>query len=242
MKRTSILVAVMVIAGMVAVPAVGAVTQDEQEEPDVAPGERLSGVVGVQQAELDGEVDRHAYRIALEKADDNATKAGLIAEKLNETEERLNELEERKATLDEQRESGEITEGQYRAQVAELATEVDNAEAQLNQSNETAAELPAETLEENGVNVSAIQTLQQQADELSGQEVAEIARSIAGDDRGAVDTEDRSQADERDDERADDDERPDDADQQDGEQTEDDRPDRTETPEDRGQAGNGSDY
>lgn len=234
----------MVVVGMVAVPAVGAVAQDGQDdagEPDVAPGERLSGVVGVQQAEFDGEVDRNAYRIALENADDNATKASLIAEKLNETEERLAELDERKAELDEQRESGEISEGRYRAEIAGLATEVDNAEAQLNRSNETAAELPRETLEENGVNVDAIRTLQQQADDLTGEEVAEIARSIAGDERGEVDREDRGQADERGDQRTDD-QRTDEADQQDGEETEDDRPDGTEAPEDSGQAGDGSDY
>lgn len=202
MKRTGILVAVLVVVGMIAIPAVGAVaqqTETETQEDSVTPGERLSGVVGVQGAEIDGEVERNAYAIALERADDNATKASHIAEKLNETEQRLAELDERKAELREQRDNGNITEGQYRARTAKLATEVDTAKEQLNQSNATAAELPAETLEENGVNATAIRTLMDSANELSGGEVSEIARSIAGDRSGMPDrAADRNGGDDRD--------------------------------------------
>lgn len=204
MKRTSLLVAVLVVVGMLVVPATGVLAQetdDESEADDVSPGERFSGVVGVQSAEFDGEVERNAYRIALERADDNATKASHIAEKLNETERRLAELTERKAQLQEQRENGEITEGQYRARTARMAAEVETAKKQLNRSNATAAELPAETLEANGVNVTAIRTLQNDASELSGPEVSEIARSIAGDQRGIADrgeSENRSGAGDRD--------------------------------------------
>lgn len=190
MKRTSLLVALIVVLGMVVVPAVGAVeqqTESETADAEVTPGERLSGVIGVQGAEIDGEVERNAFTIALDRADDNATKAGHIAEKLNQTEQRLAALDERNAELREQRERGEITEGQYRAQTATLATEVNTVERQLEQSNATAAGLPAETLEENGVNVTAIHTLMNDASELSGGEVSEIARSIAGDRSGMPD-------------------------------------------------------
>ncbi len=212
MKRTSILVALMVIVGMVAIPAVGAVAQENSEtEPEndvdeMSPGERLSGVMGVQQAELDGEIERNAFTIALERADDNATKASHITEKLNETEARLTEFDERKAELDEQRANGDITEGQYRAQMAKMATEVETQKQQLNQSNATASELPEETLEENGVNVTAIGTLMNNANELSGGEVSEIARSIAGDRSGVVDRpgEDRDRSEDRGEQRQDD--------------------------------------
>lgn len=208
MKRASILVALMVVIGMVAVPAVGAVAQEDQtDEDETTPGEQLSGVVGVQQAEFDGEIQRNAFTIALDRADDNATKAGHIAEKLTETEERLAELEERKAQLDEQRANGEISEGQYRAQTAKMATEVETAKQQLNKSEEAASGIPEETLKENGVNVSAIETLRGNANELSGGEVSEIARSIAGDRSGVVDRgDDRAgdRGDQRQDDRTDD--------------------------------------
>ena len=264
MKRTSILVALMVVVGMVAVPAVGAVAQQNSENDvdETSPGERLSGVVGVQQAELDGEIERNAFTIALERADDNATKASHIAEKLNETEARLSELDERKAELDEQRANGDITEGQYRAQTAKMATEVETQKQQLNQSNATASELPAETLEENGVNVTAIGTLMDNANELSGDEVSEIARSIAGDRSGVVDrpgedrngsdrdeqrqddsdTDEASDADDRNDEQdqeqeteADTDEQQDDADDETGDDSD------TESDNDAGGSGGGAD-
>lgn len=190
MKRTSLFVALLVVVGMLVVPAAGVMAQetdDENEEDEIAPGERLSGVVGVQQAEFDGEIERNAFKIALERADDNATKASHIAEKLNETERRLTELNERQAELQEQRENGNISEGKYRAQMAKTVTEIENSNQQLNQSNETAAQLPAETLEANGVNTTAIRTLMDNASEMSGGEVSEIARSIAGDRSGMVD-------------------------------------------------------
>ena len=192
MKRTTVLVAALVVVGMLVVPAAGALAQenepeDEDETAEIAPGERLGGVVGVQQAEFDGEIERNAFAIALDRADDNATKAGLVAEKLGQTETRLAELDERKAELRQQRENGMISEGQYRAQTAKMATEVGTAKQQLNRSNATAAELPEETLRENGVNTTAIRTLTDSANELTGGEVAEIARNIAGDRSGMVD-------------------------------------------------------
>lgn len=235
-RRTSVLLVLVVALGVLAAPAVGAVVQDGHDEgagePAVAPGERLSGVVGVQQAELDGELERSAFRIALENADDDATRAGHIAETVNATEERLAALEERKAALDERRESGEIGEGRYRAEVAELAVATRNAEDRLNRSEAAAEGISEETLQENGVNVTAIQALQERASELRGGEVAEIARSIAGDDRGQVERGGEARADERDDGRADDDRSGDD-DRADGQQDE----DGASTPDDDGDEG-----
>lgn len=192
MKRISLLVALVVVVGTLVVPAAGVIAQesdpgDEDDSADVSPGERLSGVVGVQNAEIDGEIERNAFRIALERADDNATKASHIAEKVDGTERRLAELDERKARLQQQRERDEMTEGQYRARTAMLAAETETAKQQLNRSNATAAGLPEETLRANGVNTTAIRTLMYNADELSGGEVSEIARGIAGDRSGMVD-------------------------------------------------------
>ena len=187
MKRTSLLVA-LAIVGMLFVPVASVTAQETETEEngEIAPGERLSGVVGVQAAEFEGEIERNAFRIGLEQADDNATRASHIAAKLNESGTRLTELDERKAELQEQRENGNITEGQYRARMARLAAEAETVRRQLNQSNATAAELPEQTLRENGVNTTAIRTLRMNASELSGPEVAEIARSIAGDRSGMV--------------------------------------------------------
>jgi len=184
MKRISLLVAAVVAVGLLAVGAAGALAQEEPDDGEIAPGEQLSGVVGVQDAEFEGELNDNAFAVALDRADDDAARASEIAARVNDTETRLAELEERRDRLKAQRENGEISEGEYRARTARLATEVDNAQRQLNRSDAAAAGINPETLRENGVNVDAIETLRRNASELSGGEVSEIARSIAGENRG----------------------------------------------------------
>lgn len=185
MRRTSILVALCMAVGLLAAGAAGVVAQEEEPDDEITPGEQLSGVVGVGEAEFEGELADSAFAIGLERADDNATRAGEIANRLNDTETRLAELEERRDRLDAQRERGEISEGEYRARTARLATETDNVQRQLNRSEAAAGGIPGDILEANGVNVSSIETLRRNASELSGPEVSEIARSIAGENRGS---------------------------------------------------------
>jgi hypothetical protein len=86
--------------------------------------------------------------------------------------------------------------------MAKLSAETETQRQQLNQSNATAAELPEETLEANGVNATAIRTLMHDANEIRGGDVAEIARSIAGDRRGIVDQDARGPGGNQSDDRA----------------------------------------
>lgn len=184
MNGTTVLVALLVVAGIVAVPAVGAAIQEGADDDAVQNGDRIAGVMSVQEAELEGELERHAYENALERADDNASKAAVIGERVEASQERIRELEARKAELDERREAGEISEGRYRAEIARLSAEVNVARGTLDRSEAAAGELPEDVLEANGVNVTAIRELRGNADELNGQEVSEIARSITGDNPG----------------------------------------------------------
>ena len=186
MNRTiTLLIATLTILAMVGAPA-AVMAQDETENgdgedaADVQPGEQLSGVIGVQDAEYAGEIEERGFGIAVANAATDDAKAGVVSERLTDVEERLDELENRSAALEEARESGNISEGQYRAQMAKLSAETATTERVANQSNSTAGELPAAVLESNGINVTAIETLQDRAHELSGPEVAEIAQSIAG--------------------------------------------------------------
>jgi hypothetical protein len=203
MRRISIAtVAVLVLVGTVAaVPAAGLVqssddgaasaqTAANESNASVAPGERLSGVVGVGEAELEGEVESRAFGLAVARADSDEARADLIAQKVNESRERVENLSERREQLREARENGSISQGQYAARIAELAARSDNVQRTANDTANASEGLPAELLESKGVNASAIQQLRDNARNLTGQEVAEIARSIAGErpeqaDRGA---------------------------------------------------------
>lgn len=188
------LVALVVAAPMAAAapsPGTAAMMFNQETEtptPDgnasVAPGEKLSGVIGVQQAELEGEVAERTFGVKVAQANTDRAKAEVVKSTLGDVEERVAELEDRKETLDEARANGSISEGEYRAQIAVLAVELQNTQRLLNGSERTAEQLPAELLSELGINVEAIQTLKNSAENLSGPEVAEIAQSIAGEDVG----------------------------------------------------------
>ena len=175
------------VAGMAAVgepvPATDesvAQTDTNSSNATVAPGERLSGVVGVQKAEVEGEVNRRAFGLQIANASTNASKASVVAGQFDNIQQRLAALEQRKANLTEARQNGSISEGKYRAQVAELSARLDAARNLANETGEESKGLPADLLEARGVNATAIQTLQQRASELGGGEVAEIAREIGG--------------------------------------------------------------
>ena len=189
MRRKTLIVAVTLGLGLLtAVPAAGVTTMgdagtDTQPETSTnvtAPGERLAGVVGVQGEELEAGVEHNAFEIRFARAASADEQADQVSERVSDVQQRLSALEERKAQLQERRESGEISEGRYRAEIAEVAAQVGSLQELNNQSVRAAGELPAELLEQRGVNTTAIRTLQERASELSGGEVSEIARDIAG--------------------------------------------------------------
>lgn len=158
--------------------------QNETNESDVEPGAQLSAVVGVQEAEIDGDIESRAFGHAVANASSNESKADVVADQVERNEERLAELEERKVELTEQREAGNISESKYEAEMAKIAAETATIQQTTNQSANASEDLPAELLEERGVNASAIETLQDRASELSGGEVSEMAKRIAGERTG----------------------------------------------------------
>lgn len=190
--QTAVL-AMAVVVGLALVPmgtavagetAAAVFALDDGNETNATPGERLSGTVGVQQAEYDAEIEERSFDHRFETAESDAERAALVSERLDDAEGRLEELEERADRLEEKRENGTISEGQYRALMAELEAERRAVERSVNRSAEAAEHVPTDHLAEHGVNASKIGTLREQADELAGPEVAEIAREIGGPDVG----------------------------------------------------------
>lgn len=169
-------------------------TPEDEMEPDenasenasVAPGERLSAVIGVEEEELEGELGSRTFGLKVaQAASNNSRLAEVVAEEYEETSERVAEIEQRKEALNESRENGSISEGEYKARMTVLAAQAQNAERQANMTANASEKVPAELLEEKGINASAIQRLQANASNLTGPEVAAIAQSIAGKGVGA---------------------------------------------------------
>jgi len=195
MRHTALLVAVLVVVGfgapaVVASPAVTpadaadspAVQEADGNETanETAPGARLAGVVNVQGAEVEGEVAERSFGLQMAAAKSNASKAAVLANQTGDLTERVEELRERKQTLAEQRANGTISNGQYRAEMARVAAELSTANRLLNQTAGEARKLPPAALTDAGVNATDLQRLREAAGELSGPEIAEIARDIGG--------------------------------------------------------------
>lgn len=147
---------------------------------DVPPGAKLSAVIGVQEAELEGEVDSRTFGIQVARAKTSDAKASVVSERLTDIQDRLEQLEQEKQALVEAKKNGTISQGQFQARMATMAARSANVKQLANQSAETANELPSDLLASKGINVTAIQALSDRANELAGPQVAEIARSIAG--------------------------------------------------------------
>jgi hypothetical protein len=195
MRHTALLVAALVVVGfgapaVVASPAAAptdAVGSSAVQEADgnetaneTAPGARLAGVVNVQGAEVEGEVAERSFGLQMAAAKSNASKAAVLANQTGDLTERVEELRERKQALEERRASGDISNGQYRAEMARVAAELSTTNRLLNRTAGEAARLPSSALTDAGVDATELQRLREAAGELSGPEMAEIARDIGG--------------------------------------------------------------
>jgi hypothetical protein len=185
-RATPVLLAtLLVVSTLTAVPAATMAQETEAvteqaDESTTPPGAQLAGVVSVQEAELNGEVQSRTFGVRVAQANTDNAKAAVVADQLDDSEARLEELRQRKQALERARENGSMSEGEYRAEAAQLHAETKNVQRLTAETNETASRLPAEALERRGVNAAAIKTLSQRASELSGPEVAAIAQGIAG--------------------------------------------------------------
>jgi hypothetical protein len=192
MGDTAAVVAVVVVLAGIAgvVGAVGAgpaepgaadgADQVAANDSGVAPGERMAGVVGAERASVESEVAVRAFDRRVAAADSSRAKARVIVGQLDDLHERLDELDAERAELERARENGTLSRGEYRARLARLYAEERALRRLANRTEHTARGLPAETLREQGVNVTAIEHLRADARNLTGPEVAAVARNVAG--------------------------------------------------------------
>jgi len=136
--------------------------------------------VGAEQAAVEGEVTVRVFGQRVAAANSPAAKARLVGTQTDGLQARLDELDAEQAELEQAHENGTLSNGQYRARLAKLYAEQRALQRLANRTERAARDLPEGTLQEQGVNVSAIRTLQSDARNLTGPEVAEVARGVAG--------------------------------------------------------------
>lgn len=200
MRHTPVVTAALVVLAMVIAPVGAAIapagdgpassasqaaaqesaSETAANETNVSAGEQLSGVVGVQEAEIAGEIEQRSFGVRVAAAASDGSKAAVVNETVGDLEARLAALEDRKERLRAARENGSMSYGQYAARMAVLSAETETVRRVANDTERVSEDLPDEVLREHGVNVSAIQTLQRNAANLTGPEVAAVARTIAG--------------------------------------------------------------
>lgn len=183
-RTTAIVAGLLIVAAIGAAPLASAVHGTNAphgvNESNTSAGDHLTAVIGVQSAEVEHEVDRRAFGLTIAQAASNESRADVVRENLGNAESRLSRLAETREQLEAAKERGSISNGSFNARMTVLAAQTAKVQSQLNASEEAATDLPADLLERKGINVSAIQTLKQNASELTGPDVAAIARSIAG--------------------------------------------------------------
>jgi hypothetical protein len=159
--------------------AEGAAQQTPVNE-SVAPGERMAGVVGAEKAAVESEVAVRAFERRVATADSSTARAKVVGAEVETLQARLDELAAREAELREAHENGTLSTGEYRARLAQLYAEQRALERLTNRTERAARDLPEQALRQQGVNATRLQRLRSQARNLTGPEVADIARRIAG--------------------------------------------------------------
>lgn len=203
-RRIALLVAVVALVGLAGIAAAGpvgsVVAQDDadtadgdtesdgvestNETTDISPGERLSGVIGVQNAEVSGEVESRAFEVGLDRATTDEERADVVVDRLDRSEQRLVDIEERQQELRERRDAGELSEGAFAARMAETSARAEQVKRGANRSTDVARGLPEEVRAERGLDEERLNELRDRAGNASGPEIAAIARGVAGNDVG----------------------------------------------------------
>ena len=156
------------------------VTNETNESVMLGPGARLAGVVGVQQAEIRGEVEHRTFGLSIAAARSNGSKARVVAQNTERIQDRLRALENRSRQLNESYRNGSMPEAAYYARMAQINTRIRTLERQTNQTIEEAGALPPQSLNQHGVNVTELERVRNQARNMTGPEVAGVARKIGG--------------------------------------------------------------
>ncbi|WP_124195105.1 hypothetical protein [Natrarchaeobius chitinivorans] len=171
-------------------------TDNRQDDAEMEPGEQLAGVVGVQQAELNGELAERAYGIRVASAQTDADRAGVASDQLTDVNDRLDELERLRADLDSAYENGEISYGEYRSQVAVATAEQRILEQLATDATTTVEQLDDGSLEDRNdsleghddpledYDLDEIRSEADRAADVDTPDASEITQSVAGDSVG----------------------------------------------------------
>ena len=164
----ALLAVVAPIAGAAASGAAGSAQSDAPNATnDSSMGAEISAFMQSSASEADGAVEDGMFEAEYdERPDDRAT---LVENRTGDLQSDLADLRERRQELRENRD--EMSQVEYRARMSRLVSDIRSLERSVNRTEPLA--------EAAGVDTTALRTTRNDASELSGQEVAELAKHMA---------------------------------------------------------------
>jgi len=144
----------------------------------VSPGQHLAGAVGAQGATVEGELWNRSLSERLANATSDADRARVLADEIETIGTYVERLEAIRTNLTEARDARELSEGEYRTSVSELAIRARGVEVRANRTVRAAEALPSVMREAYEVNVTRARNLSARAralyqfDDEVGREVA----------------------------------------------------------------------
>jgi len=182
MRARAVTLALLAVGAVVVAGAAGAPVPDADARTatptpapnasdDAAMGSQVSSFMGATSGEASATVDDGMWDAGYEDTNGSDRRAA-VERRTGELRERLDALAAERAAIQAAYENGSIDRGEYRARMSRVVGRL----AALNRSLAVVGERANET----GANASAVARLRGQAREMSGGEVAAVARGMAG--------------------------------------------------------------
>jgi hypothetical protein len=174
MRTNAVAAGLLVALAVLAVATMGGAVADTHttetganaSSGNASVGAEVSSFMQASTAEAEGEVDDGMFEAALNRTEDPEERRQLVENRTQRLEERQQRLEERRADI---RNSGGVRNRALAVRVAVGATQLSES---VNETEPVAASV--------GVNTTRLEQLRTNARNLSGGEVAELARGLAG--------------------------------------------------------------
>jgi hypothetical protein len=174
MRTNAVTAGVVVALAVLAVAVMGGAVADTHttetranaSSGNASVGAEVSSFMQASTAEAEGEVDDGMFEAALNRTEDPEERRQLIENRTQRLEERQQRLEERRTDI---RSTGDVRDRALAVRVAVGATQLTES---INETEPVAASA--------GVNTTRLQQLRTNARGLSGGEVADLARGLAG--------------------------------------------------------------
>lgn len=181
--RTALAVAALAAALVVAPPTSAAfAAQQPSDGTDISSGSSLSGALSAHGADLEGSVDRRALEGELARADDEETRAALLADRRIAIERRIEALEARRGELRAQRRDGTLSASAYRVRAASLTAELRGLRGLLDTVERESRRLPSSLRETYGLDDGALNRSRARIEATTDPEFAATYAAIVGED------------------------------------------------------------